>query len=124
MPTPAIACHRAAGRIASPSADYVWITDDILADAFHHFLRTSSSSQRRYGSNVPGPMEARRRASKRRIACLATSGGGGGVDLSFGALLGLGTSRPPSWRYEPPSNLKLKGPLNPCMSLPVSVSVQ
>jgi hypothetical protein len=50
-----------------------------------------SHAARRYGSNVPGPLEARRRASKRRMGCAvaATSMGPPGGD--FGALFGSGS---------------------------------
>ena len=116
MPKPAIVCRRAAHRIVPLSAQHVWITDEVLANAFHHFLRVTSTSQRRYGSNVPGPLEARRRASKRRIMGLAAVGGGGGTP-SVGALFGLASRGPPSWRYEPPSIRNPKEQLEPRMYL-------
>ena len=116
MPKPALACHRAAHRIVPPSVQHVWITDEVLAIAFHHFLRVTFTSQRRYGSNVPGPLEARRRASKRRIMGLAAAGGGGGAP-SVGALFGLGSREPRSWRYEPPSIGNPKEQLEPRMCL-------
>ena len=116
MPKPAIACRRAAHRIVPPSAQHVWITDEVLANAFHNFLRVTFTSQRRYGSNVPGPLEARRRASKRRIMGLAAAEGGGGAP-SVGALFGLGFRGPPSWRYEPPSIGSPKEQLEPRMCL-------
>jgi hypothetical protein len=54
-------------------AQGLWITDDLLAEAFARFVGARSV---RHGSHVPGPLEARRRASKRKHASLAHSGGG------------------------------------------------
>lgn len=61
-----------AARCISPrtASDAVWITDDILADAFRRF----TSVYVRHGSHVPGPLEARRRASKRKNTNLAHLG--------------------------------------------------
>lgn len=42
--------------------DYMWIGDDFLASTFRRFNNT----QRRHGSRVPGPLEARRRLLGRR----------------------------------------------------------
>ncbi|RMD43984.1 hypothetical protein DV735_g1140, partial [Chaetothyriales sp. CBS 134920] len=42
----------------------LWITDAVLANAYHRFAL--ACSHRRHGSNVPGPLEARRRAAKRK----------------------------------------------------------
>ena len=49
----------------------IWITDAVLAETFRRFTHAT----RRYGSNVPGPLESRRRASKRKNASLAYQAG-------------------------------------------------
>ena len=95
---------------------HIWITDDLLARTFGQFLArrriTSTSTpavtrtrrnthtrthwqtdishqkqQRRYGSSIPGPLEARRRLAKRRNNDLASAGGGGGLDAGALAML-------------------------------------
>ena len=45
------------------TCEALWITDDILAAAFHRFTRAAHI---RHGSNVPGPLEARKRSTNRR----------------------------------------------------------
>ncbi|KIV90206.1 hypothetical protein PV10_07536 [Exophiala mesophila] len=47
-------------------ANFVWISDELLAGTFARFC------QRRHGSCVPGPLEARRRAAKRKNTSLAS----------------------------------------------------
>ncbi|KAB8343090.1 hypothetical protein FH972_022684 [Carpinus fangiana] len=44
----------------------VWVTDDLLADTYSRFL-LSSKTFRRHGTNVPGPLEHRKRAASRRM---------------------------------------------------------
>jgi hypothetical protein len=48
----------------------IWITDDVLDEALRRFTRV----HQRYGSSVPGPLEARRREAKRRNGGLARHG--------------------------------------------------
>ncbi|KAF2803684.1 uncharacterized protein BDZ99DRAFT_575766 [Mytilinidion resinicola] len=107
MSPPAIACRRAVHRIRPPLVDSVWISDELLADVYHRFLQASFSSQRRHGSNVPGPLEARKRASKRRMMDLAAAGGGGAFPnpaMLFGpSSTGPSLTGPSSWKYQPPS---------------------
>ena len=52
------------------SSPAVWITDAVLAESLRRFTCT----HRRHGSNVPGPLEARRRGAKRRNTNLAYNG--------------------------------------------------
>lgn len=59
------------------STDHVWISDGFLHREIHQFILSRIS--RRHGSFVPGPLEARRRAAKRRIMNLAEVGGRGGI---------------------------------------------
>jgi len=95
MPCRPRLCQQLAAQLSHPppatfGSNHIWISDDILSEAFNRYVRVSHAS-RRYGSNVPGPLEARRRASKRRMGCAvaATSMGPPGGD--FGALFGSGS---------------------------------
>ncbi|KAK3720669.1 hypothetical protein LTR37_003719 [Vermiconidia calcicola] len=86
---------------------HIWITDDLLAEAFHRFLRVSQTS-RRYGSSVPGPLEARRRLAKRKMGMAAVASGNAPLGSDIGALFGAGAVRPPpdyerGWRWEAPA---------------------
>lgn len=61
--------------------DPLWISDDILNDALSRF--TLFKSSRRHGSSIPGPLEARRRATKRRVMNLVSPPAGGVIDPGF-----------------------------------------
>ncbi|RMZ83057.1 hypothetical protein DV738_g1339, partial [Chaetothyriales sp. CBS 135597] len=50
--------------LAPTTVQPLWITDAVLANAYQRFAW--ACSHRRHGSNVPGPLEARRRAAKRK----------------------------------------------------------
>lgn len=54
--------------ISSQPANFIWISDAVLTQTFSRFCRL----QRRHGSCVPGPLEARRRASRRKTTNLAS----------------------------------------------------
>ena len=85
-------------RIAVPSSSpAVWITDAVLAESLRRFTCT----HRRHGSNVPGPLEARRRAAKRRNTNLAYNGGAQAVDP---AILFPTGSRDTWWQQKPKSH--------------------
>lgn len=61
-------CHASRPNIgATKYGSYIWVSDDLLAHTFNTFVR----AHRRHGSNVPGPLEARKRAAKRRTTTLA-----------------------------------------------------
>ena len=94
----------------------VWISDAQLAYTWERFTRV----HRRHGSSVPGPLEARRRANKRRNTNLAQAGSIPPIDPSL--VLGAG-SRQAWWKpvnaarmpplqetTEPPSNLTAPSP--------------
>ncbi|KAK8221991.1 hypothetical protein M8818_000158 [Zalaria obscura] len=91
MPCHARVCQRATSRALGPPTTFIWIGDDLCANAFSRFVRASNSACKRYGSNVPGPLEARRRSAKRKMAGLAGSYPGsydGGFGLpDWGSLL-------------------------------------
>ncbi|PGH06435.1 hypothetical protein AJ79_06525 [Helicocarpus griseus UAMH5409] len=46
--------------------DHVWVSDRFVSETFARFVRQHT----RYGSSVPGPLEAQKRLSKRRNAAL------------------------------------------------------
>ncbi|KAJ5928838.1 hypothetical protein N7466_007794 [Penicillium verhagenii] len=55
---------------SAPTLDHPWVSDDLLAATFRRF----ANGQRRHGSCVPGPLEARRRLARRRNTALAGFG--------------------------------------------------
>ncbi|KAF2033339.1 hypothetical protein EK21DRAFT_58964, partial [Setomelanomma holmii] len=105
MRRPPIACRRAVQSLQPPSAQHIWVSDELLSSTFNRFFRNSGPRQKRHGSHVPGPLEARRRATKRRMTVSASFYPQDNFPPSFslGALFGFRSSPQPSWRYEPPS---------------------
>ncbi|EUC48414.1 hypothetical protein COCMIDRAFT_87355 [Bipolaris oryzae ATCC 44560] len=105
MRRPSAACRRAVQSLQLPTAHHIWISDDLLVRALHSFFPSSCPHQRRHGSNVPGPLEARRRAAKRRMTVSA----GFHPQYTFQSLFNLGVlfafrrESQPAWRYEAPS---------------------
>ena len=90
MITPPHACNRIfRSRLSSSYGESIWISDDLLSEALHRFTYT----QRRHGSSVPGPLEARKRATKRKNTSLA-SVAGNGAPFDVGVLLGPGKQQP------------------------------
>ena len=63
------------------SKDYIWISEEVLNNAVNHFSR--GITFRRHVGIVPGPLEARKRAAKRRMVNLAQVGGAGEIDPSL-----------------------------------------
>jgi len=100
MPSTTSVCRRAAHCLINKPVNHVWISDEALANAFNRFVQVSHVSCKRYGSNVPGPLEARKRGVKRRMMGLATAGGDGGMGL--GALLGFGQATAPKLEWQAP----------------------
>jgi hypothetical protein len=74
----------AASCIQRQSSRAVWISDALLAETFHRFFH-----HKRHGSNVPGPLEAQRRATKRKNTSLAALSAGG---ISVDPAIVLGSS--------------------------------
>ncbi|KAI7614060.1 hypothetical protein KC343_g10645 [Hortaea werneckii] len=103
----------AAPPITTPNA--LWITDDLLADAFNRFCRLTHhhhnharpKTSRRFGSTVPGPLEAHRRRARRRMGLAAAAASNGPPAPDFGALFGWGGGAKKDverhLKYEPPS---------------------
>ncbi|GIZ38652.1 hypothetical protein CKM354_000206200 [Cercospora kikuchii] len=95
----------------APIEQYLWLTDEVVTEAWHRFLRASNAHHttgRRYGSNVPGPLEAHRRLSKRRIGMSATGAGVAASGADFGALFGFGGYG--GRQFDPTRDLKWKPP--------------
>ncbi|KAI7532480.1 hypothetical protein KC331_g13566 [Hortaea werneckii] len=105
----------AAPPITTPNA--LWITDDLLAEAFNRFFRLTPhhhnhpnharpKTSRRFGSTVPGPLEAHRRRARRRMGLAAAAASNGPPAPDFGALFGWGSGVKKDvekhLKYEPP----------------------
>lgn len=105
MRRPPIVCRRAVQSLQTPAPPHIWISDELLSSAFHRFFRSSCPHQKRHGSHVPGPLEARRRAAKRRMSLTSNYYPQDSFPSSFslGALFGFASSSQPSWKYQPPS---------------------
>ncbi|KAF1946529.1 hypothetical protein EJ02DRAFT_441137 [Clathrospora elynae] len=114
MRRPPIACRRAVQSLQSSAPQHIWIPDELLAVAFNRVFRASCPHQTRHGSHVPGPLEARRRATKRRMTVSANFYPQDSFPSSFslGALFGLRKDPQPTWRYEPPSQQHNVQPLD------------
>ena len=98
MPCRPKLCQRLAALTTPPpalpgSSNHIWISDELLAEAFNRYVRVSHTT-RRYGSNVPGPLEARRRASRRRMGMAVAGAATGPPGGDFGALFGAGAGQP------------------------------
>ena len=109
MPCRPRLCQRFAAQLSNPSpalpgSNHIWISDELLAEAFNRYVRVSHTT-RRYGSNVPGPLEARRRATKRRMGMAVAGAAMGPSGGDFGALFGGGAGQPPmqiGWTWTAP----------------------
>ncbi|EEH19361.1 hypothetical protein PABG_01680 [Paracoccidioides brasiliensis Pb03] len=62
--------YQALQQHSTARPDHIWISDDLVSEGFSRFVR----HHKRYGSSVPGPLEAQKRLSKRRHAALASMG--------------------------------------------------
>ncbi|CAK7223051.1 hypothetical protein SBRCBS47491_005070 [Sporothrix bragantina] len=97
-------CRAVRSSLSSPSSssssalatnipDGVWITDSVLASAFSRYCQTislpaSPGTTRRFASNVPGPLESRRRLGKRQMTDQLS------LQLSLNP---TGSMLPPAW---------------------------
>lgn len=77
------ACRLVLSHQSETTSNHVWISDELLNSLYQRF--SVSIVPKRYGSSVPGPLEAQRRAAKRRMMGLANVGGGegGGFNPAF-----------------------------------------
>ncbi|KAL8949345.1 MAG: hypothetical protein Q9222_004531 [Ikaeria aurantiellina] len=89
---------------AAPSLDHIWISDDVLNYALNRFSHLRVS--RRHGSSIPGPLEARKRAARRRLTDLASTGGGSNLHPGFLAGLNHGQDYEQGWQWQSPSTVK------------------
>ncbi|KAH6637611.1 hypothetical protein C7974DRAFT_389858, partial [Boeremia exigua] len=105
MRRPPIACQRAVQSLQAPASQHIWVPDEVLSLAVNRFFHRTCPQQKRHGSSVPGPLEARKRAAKRRMTASAGYSPQESFPASFtlGALFGYRSKPQHSWRYEPPS---------------------
>ncbi|KAL9000697.1 MAG: hypothetical protein Q9169_000733 [Polycauliona sp. 2 TL-2023] len=94
-------------KLTHPS-DHIWISDDILNHAISRYMQLHVG--RRHGSAVPGPLEARKRAAKRRVMGLAPTLGGLDPHPAFIAGLGRGQENQQSWQWQSPNLPQSKHP--------------
>ena len=79
--------------------DYVWISEEVLNNAINHFSR--GITFRRHVGAVPGPLESRKRAAKRRMVNLVQVGGVGEIDPSvFGSPRSVPSQN--GWQWQSP----------------------
>lgn len=83
----------------TPPSDHIWISEDALDRAIYQFARPRIF--RRHVGLAPGPLEARKRATKRRMMNLAQVGGEGGPDPSV--LPGFGVAPESGWQWQGPA---------------------
>ncbi|KAL8674564.1 MAG: hypothetical protein Q9168_001007 [Polycauliona sp. 1 TL-2023] len=96
---------------ATHPSDHIWISDDILDHAVSRYMKLCVG--RRHGSAVPGPLEARKRAAKRRLMGLAPTMGGLDPHPGFLAGLGRGHENQQSWQWQNPKLPQSKHPPRP-----------
>lgn len=85
---------------------YVWVSEDVLSETFTAFVR----NHKRSGSNVPGPLEARKRAAKRRATHLAHQSATNYSPESFGL---FDTQSQHEWWQKPESKSEEQVPSSP-----------
>jgi hypothetical protein len=105
---------------------HIWISDDTLAAAYRRFANTclvnhTHTNTRRHGSNVPGPLEARRRLARRRMAGLSMPNPSLGLIPDFGALFGSGGVDMTSL-WAPPSTTQSRAPSPPHHTPPAATT--
>ena len=96
-PRPTTHCCRGLQHKLASSREGIWVTDKLLASAFERYCLVSS----RKASNVPGPLESRRRLGKRQIGDL-------NVAHSTPSLPPWAIQNSPDlsqWNWEPPTPL-------------------
>lgn len=93
-------CRGAVCKTRQSMQDHVWISDDLLASSFWHFVNPAGTCTlgRRNASCVPGVLEARRRLAKRRLMNLTVAGA-----RSDPGIWGGGLFDPANWTWEPPT---------------------
>ncbi|KAL8847987.1 MAG: hypothetical protein Q9221_006949 [Calogaya cf. arnoldii] len=97
---------------ATHPTDHIWISDDLLNHALSRYVQLCVG--RRHGSAIPGPLEARKRAAKRRMMGLAPTNAELDPHPGFLAGLGRGHENQQSWQWQSP---RLPQPKHPPSSL-------
>ena len=94
------ACPQSLNVRTSKSSNYIWISDDFLSTLLHQFAVSKRCV--RNGSSVPGPLEFRKRAAKRRmmnLTVVATQS----IPIDLRAFAGMhGNSVEKGMRWEAP----------------------
>ncbi|KAL9610079.1 MAG: hypothetical protein Q9167_005187 [Letrouitia subvulpina] len=83
----------------------IWISDDILNQVLHSYLYLRST--RRHVSSVPGPLEARKRATKRRMVNVSPAATHSDVELPFWGRFGQAAERQKwqwQWQWQEPKS--------------------
>ena len=87
-------------RLNGPK-DHIWIREDLLNIALHRFAH--GRVPRRHVGLAPGPLEARKRATRRRMMNLVQVGGEGSLDPNV--LPALGSPESMEWKWQSPEPL-------------------
>ena len=101
------ACRLLPARSQPGKLEYAWISDDTLISALRPFLLTRPS--RRHVGLAPGPLEARKRATRRRLMGLAPSGAAlpaGDIASQVGIeswIFGRSRATPQTYQWQEPS---------------------
>ena len=89
------------GRNVQPSTQHLWIGDDILNAAIQRFNQAVLS--KRHVSFAPGPLEARKRGTRRRLAHASQGVAGTVGDIDPSLLNGINESaRVGKWKWQGP----------------------
>ena len=83
------------------SKDYIWISEDVLNSAMQRFAH--GRVPKRHVGLAPGPLEARKRAARRRMMNLAQVDGG--VVFDPNVLPGLAAPGSAQWTWQSPRPL-------------------
>ncbi len=95
--------YRLPARLKTPNS-HIWISEAILDNVIQRF--SHAKFPRRHVGLAPGPLEARKRAAKRRMMNLAELEGGGGFDPSL--IPGFGTAPETGWQWQSPTSIPPK----------------
>ncbi|KAL8943822.1 MAG: hypothetical protein Q9216_000815 [Gyalolechia sp. 2 TL-2023] len=91
---------------STPLPSHIWLGDDILNHALHQWIK--GFADRRHGSAIPGPLEARKRTTKRRMMDLRPAAGGLGLHPGILTGLDLGQENQQGWQWQPPTAPQLQ----------------
>ena len=102
------------GRNVQPSTQHLWISDDILNVAIQRFNQAVLS--KRHVSFAPGPLEARKRGTRRRLAHASQGVAGTVGDIDPSLLSGINESaRVGKWRWQGPDLPHQSPPVPPSL---------